>query len=64
MDELDLCEIRAWAVKEIRLHVQRDGERVLENVTPEGEELPGSAGRLMVPGMTELICIVLCFLSK
>ena len=52
MDELDLVEIRAWAVKEIRLHVQRGGERVLENVTPEGAELPGSAGRLMVPGMT------------
>ena len=23
---------------------------ILENVTPDGQELPGSAGRLMLPG--------------
>ena len=30
-------------------HVQR-GDLVLENVGAEGQELPGSVGRLMVPG--------------
>ena len=51
LDGLDFDEIRIWAVNEIRLHLQRNGERVLENVTPHGEELEGCFGRLMVPGV-------------
>ena len=42
--------LELWAVKEIWKHVQRNGERILENVSPNGEELPGSAGRLQIPG--------------
>jgi hypothetical protein len=48
---LNLKEIREWCVAEIFKHVQRDGARILENVSPQGEELKGSsAGRLMNPG--------------
>ncbi len=50
-DEVDMEEIRNWCVKEIFKHVQRDGTRVLENVTPDGQELPGAMGRLMNPGI-------------
>ena len=38
------------AVGEILKHIQRNGTAILENVSPDGEELPGSAGRLMNPG--------------
>lgn len=39
-----------WAVKEIMKHVKRDGKAVLENVSLDGGELPGSHGRLLNPG--------------
>lgn len=35
-----------WAVERILKHLQRGGKVVLETVTEEGTELPGSAGRL------------------
>ncbi|CAI9714839.1 N-acylglucosamine 2-epimerase-like isoform X1 [Octopus vulgaris] len=35
---------------EILKHIQRQGFVVLENISLEGEELPGSVGRLMNPG--------------
>ena len=41
---------RSWAVDSIKLHVQRNGTRVLENVSNDGTELQGSMGRLMNPG--------------
>ena len=44
-----------------RLHVQRDGTRVLENVTPDGKEIQGSLGRLMNPGIDKLVCLVKYF---
>ena len=47
----DLAEIRTWAVSSIKLHIQRDGTRVLENVSPDGKQVQGSAGRLMNPGI-------------
>ncbi len=37
-----------WA--SAHLFLQRDGAYILENVSPDGKELPGSAGRLTVPG--------------
>lgn len=53
-EDLDFNEVRAWAVKKIRLHVQRrvgdSSSRVLENVTAGGKEIPGSEGRKLVPG--------------
>jgi len=38
------------AVEEILKHIQRNGTVILENVTPQGQEMSGSAGRLMNPG--------------
>ena len=38
------------AVCDILKHIQRNGTAILENVSPEGKEMPGSAGRLMNPG--------------
>ena len=35
---------------EIMSHVVRDGKVVLENVGPQGQELPGVAGRMVNPG--------------
>ena len=35
---------------------QRGGARILENVSPTGEELPGAAGRLQIPGLE--FCII------
>ncbi|KAK7102998.1 N-acylglucosamine 2-epimerase-like [Littorina saxatilis] len=43
-------ETEQWCLEEVNKHVQRNGTVVLENVTPDGKELPGSAGRLMTPG--------------
>ena len=37
-------------VKEILLHLDKERKVVLENVTLEGEQLQGVAGRLMNPG--------------
>ncbi|XP_053908253.1 N-acylglucosamine 2-epimerase [Cuculus canorus] len=39
-----------WGGSAVLRHLQRDDVVVLENVSPEGEELPGSLGRLMNPG--------------
>ena len=30
--------------------LQREGSVILENVSPDGEELPGTVGRLLIPG--------------
>ncbi|XP_062855332.1 N-acylglucosamine 2-epimerase isoform X2 [Trichomycterus rosablanca] len=43
-------ELGDWCVKQILQHVQRDGKAILENVSPNGEELPGCQGRLQNPG--------------
>lgn len=42
----DLAE---WCLQDVLKHVQRGGV-VLENVSEDGKELPGSVGRLMSPG--------------
>ncbi|EDO37790.1 predicted protein [Nematostella vectensis] len=39
-----------WATQQILQHVQRDGKAILENVSPDGTQLPGYQGRLMNPG--------------
>ncbi|XP_064605325.1 N-acylglucosamine 2-epimerase-like isoform X2 [Liolophura sinensis] len=39
-----------WCISQVLSHVQRDGKVVLENVSFDGKELPGCAGRLMNPG--------------
>ncbi|TRZ09430.1 hypothetical protein HGM15179_017662 [Zosterops borbonicus] len=39
-----------WGARHVLMHLQRGDSVVLENVSPEGEELPGSLGRLMNPG--------------
>ncbi|XP_076448155.1 N-acylglucosamine 2-epimerase-like [Babylonia areolata] len=43
-------DAQQWCVTEILKHVQRGGSVVLENVSADGQELPGSAGRLVNPG--------------
>ncbi|TRY61491.1 hypothetical protein TCAL_06260 [Tigriopus californicus] len=48
--KLDMDEIRSWAVDRIKMHVQRQGTRILENVTQDGQEIDGFEGRKMVPG--------------
>ncbi|CAL9703713.1 unnamed protein product [Knipowitschia caucasica] len=42
--------VAEWCVQQIQMHVQRGGTAVLENVSEDGEELPGCAGRLLNPG--------------
>ncbi|XP_066285121.1 N-acylglucosamine 2-epimerase-like isoform X2 [Branchiostoma lanceolatum] len=37
-------------VEQLLLHIQRDGTVILEQVSPDGQELPGSLGRLQNPG--------------
>ena len=37
-------------LKEILMHMSREGKVVLENVPLEGKELEGVAGRMMNPG--------------
>eukprot|EP00118_Oscarella_pearsei_P000143 m.4305 g.4305 ORF g.4305 m.4305 type:complete len:405 (+) comp10519_c0_seq1:37-1251(+) len=39
-----------WCVQQILPHVKKDKKAVLENVSVEGNMLPGSKGRLMNPG--------------
>ncbi|GAB0202301.1 N-acylglucosamine 2-epimerase [Grus japonensis] len=39
-----------WGGQRLLLHLQRGDAVVLEHVSPEGRELPGSLGRLMNPG--------------
>ena len=43
---------KEWAVDKILQHLQRIGQVVLENISEEGNELPGSSGRLINPGHT------------
>ncbi|KAF1390940.1 hypothetical protein PFLUV_G00063320 [Perca fluviatilis] len=43
-------ELASWCVQLILQHIQRDGTAILENVSPEGAELPGCQGRLQNPG--------------
>ncbi|XP_059805672.1 N-acylglucosamine 2-epimerase-like [Hypanus sabinus] len=43
-------EVGDWSVRKILQHLKRDGTAVLETVSSEGNELPGSQGRLMNPG--------------
>jgi N-acylglucosamine 2-epimerase len=45
-------------VDNIKLHVQRDGTRVLENVTNDGKEIQGSMGRLMNPGEEPVMAFI------
>uniref|UniRef100_F6SSK4 N-acylglucosamine 2-epimerase n=2 Tax=Ciona intestinalis TaxID=7719 RepID=F6SSK4_CIOIN len=42
--------LQKWALDKMLQHIQRNGQHVLENVSDLGEELPGSAGRLQIPG--------------
>ena len=43
-------ELFDWCTSQILAHVQRDGAWILEHVSPDGKELPGSDGRLTLPG--------------
>uniref|UniRef100_A0A671XXA7 N-acylglucosamine 2-epimerase n=1 Tax=Sparus aurata TaxID=8175 RepID=A0A671XXA7_SPAAU len=43
-------ELGNWCVQQILQHIQRNGTAILENVSPEGSELPGCLGRLQNPG--------------
>nr|XP_028567880.1 N-acylglucosamine 2-epimerase [Podarcis muralis] len=43
-------ELGGWSAQRILMHVQRDGAAVLENVSEEGEALPGCLGRQQNPG--------------
>ncbi|XP_071657384.1 N-acylglucosamine 2-epimerase isoform X7 [Patagioenas fasciata] len=42
--------VAEWGAQRLLLHLQRGDQVVLENVSPEGQELGGSEGRLMNPG--------------
>ncbi|CAL1531828.1 unnamed protein product, partial [Lymnaea stagnalis] len=42
-------DLADWCLEDVLKHVQRGG-LVLENVSEDGQELPGSAGRLINPG--------------
>ncbi|XP_041459512.1 N-acylglucosamine 2-epimerase-like [Lytechinus variegatus] len=42
--------LEEWSLKQTMQHIQRNGEVVLEVVSTEGNELPGSQGRVMNPG--------------
>lgn len=44
------ADVADWSLKQVLNHKQREGSIILENVSPSGEELPGSFGRLTVPG--------------
>uniref|UniRef100_A0A3B5K1P9 N-acylglucosamine 2-epimerase n=1 Tax=Takifugu rubripes TaxID=31033 RepID=A0A3B5K1P9_TAKRU len=43
-------KLGCWCVQQILQHIQRNGTAILENVSPEGGELPGCKGRLQNPG--------------
>uniref|UniRef100_A0A8C5DQZ3 N-acylglucosamine 2-epimerase n=2 Tax=Gouania willdenowi TaxID=441366 RepID=A0A8C5DQZ3_GOUWI len=43
-------ELGNWCVEQILQHIQRGGTAILENVSVNGEELPGCQGRLQNPG--------------
>lgn len=42
--------LKEKAVGNILKHIQRNGKAILENISPDGKEVGGSAGRLMNPG--------------
>ncbi|XP_023561132.1 N-acylglucosamine 2-epimerase isoform X2 [Octodon degus] len=44
------AELGDWCAQKILQHVQRDGRAVLENVSEDGQELPGCLGRHQNPG--------------
>lgn len=44
------AELGDWCARRILQHIQRDGQAVLENVSEDGEELPGCLGRHQNPG--------------
>ncbi|XP_063102662.1 N-acylglucosamine 2-epimerase isoform X2 [Cavia porcellus] len=46
------AELGDWCTQRILRHVQRDGQTVLENVSEDGQELPGCLGRHQNPGHT------------
>ncbi|XP_052026595.1 N-acylglucosamine 2-epimerase isoform X2 [Apodemus sylvaticus] len=46
------AELGDWCAHRILQHVQRDGQVVLENVSEDGQELPGCLGRHQNPGHT------------
>ncbi|XP_075345735.1 N-acylglucosamine 2-epimerase, partial [Mycteria americana] len=48
--DAEMEALAQWGAQRLLLHLQRGDSVVLENVSPEGGELPGSAGRLMNPG--------------
>ncbi|XP_053552039.1 N-acylglucosamine 2-epimerase [Bombina bombina] len=43
-------ELERWSVERILQHLQRDGKAILENVSDNGQELPGCSGRHQNPG--------------
>ncbi|KAE8583630.1 hypothetical protein XENTR_v10020604 [Xenopus tropicalis] len=43
-------EVGKWSVEKIMQHLQRDGKAILENVSDQGQELPGCLGRHQNPG--------------
>ncbi|CAM5173916.1 unnamed protein product [Eretmochelys imbricata] len=45
-----LAELEGWCARRLLRHLQRDGSAVLENVSPDGKELPGCLGRQQNPG--------------
>jgi N-acylglucosamine 2-epimerase len=49
-DCFNVHEIVNWCFQNILKHLQRDKTVILENVSADGKEMPGSAGRLMNPG--------------
>ncbi|XP_033647695.1 N-acylglucosamine 2-epimerase-like [Asterias rubens] len=44
------AQLEEWSIKQSLQHIQRDGSAILETVSVDGKELPGSAGRLTNPG--------------
>ncbi|XP_022081272.1 N-acylglucosamine 2-epimerase-like [Acanthaster planci] len=44
------ASLEKWSIEQSLQHMQRDGTVILETVSTDGKELPGSAGRLMNPG--------------
>ncbi|XP_072026630.1 N-acylglucosamine 2-epimerase-like [Amphiura filiformis] len=44
------AELEQWSLDQTLAHVQRQGSVVLEIVSTDGKELPGSQGRIMNPG--------------
>ncbi|KAM9112941.1 LOW QUALITY PROTEIN: N-acylglucosamine 2-epimerase-like [Pangshura tecta] len=45
-----LAELEGWCAQRLLRHLQRDGSAVLENVSEDGQELPGCLGRQQNPG--------------